>query len=107
MVTHQQVDQGRWLVSKLLGLMDAHGYAGLATMICFFGALNCVGLSILGEYLWRVFENSTRRPLDILAGSAKMREAIEGGVHAAEIAATWRDDEVAFRALCAPYLRYA
>lgn len=46
-------------------------------------------------------------PIDILAGSAKMREAIQGGVHAAEIAATWRDDEVAFRALRAPYLRYA
>lgn len=46
-------------------------------------------------------------PIDILAGSAKMRQAIERGAHAADIAATWQTDEAAFRARRAPYLRYA
>ena len=46
-------------------------------------------------------------PIDILAGSTRMREAIEAGARAADIAATWQADEAAFRALRAPYLRYA
>lgn len=46
-------------------------------------------------------------PIDILAGSSRLREAIERGGHARDIAATWRDDEAAFLARRAPYLRYA
>jgi len=46
-------------------------------------------------------------PIDILAGSSRLREAIERGGHARDIAATWSDDEAAFLARRAPYLRYA
>jgi len=28
----------------------------------FFGGLNSLGIGILGEYLWRTFENTKRRP---------------------------------------------
>ncbi len=46
-------------------------------------------------------------PIDILAGSSVMREALERGASAETIAGGWRDDEAAFRALRAPYLLYA
>lgn len=46
-------------------------------------------------------------PIDILAGASTLRTAIERGDAAADIAATWRDDEAAFRTLRTPYLRYA
>lgn len=43
------------------------GYTALALIIMFFGGLNCFGLGILGEYVWRAFENTKRRPLQIVA----------------------------------------
>ena len=45
-------------------------------------------------------------PVDILAGSSVMREALERGATAAAIAEAWRGDEAAFQALRAPYLIY-
>jgi len=50
------------LVSKLLFLIPVPGYAATATLIVFFGALNCFGFGVLGGYLWRTFENSKGRP---------------------------------------------
>ena len=46
-------------------------------------------------------------PIDILAGSSRLRTAIESGATADAIAASWQDDEEAFRRLRAPYLLYA
>jgi uncharacterized protein YbbC (DUF1343 family) len=45
-------------------------------------------------------------PIDILAGSAVLREQIETGVEIEAIAASWRDDEEAFRRTRATYLLY-
>lgn len=45
-------------------------------------------------------------PIDILAGSAQLREQIEAGMDARSIAASWADDEAAFTALRTPYLLY-
>jgi uncharacterized protein YbbC (DUF1343 family) len=45
-------------------------------------------------------------PIDILAGSSRLRERIEAGDSTAAIAASWRDDEERFRALRAPFLLY-
>jgi len=50
------------LLSKLFHSIPVPGYAATATLIVFFGGLNCLGLGILGGYLWRTFENSKRRP---------------------------------------------
>lgn len=46
-------------------------------------------------------------PIDILAGSARLREWLERGASAEDLAASWHGDEAAFRTLRAPYLRYA
>ncbi len=45
-------------------------------------------------------------PIDILAGSSRLREQIESGVPPLEIAHSWRDDEAAFRTLREPFLLY-
>jgi hypothetical protein len=38
--------------------------------VVFFGALNCLGLGIIGGYVWRTFENSKQRPGFIVASHA-------------------------------------
>jgi uncharacterized protein YbbC (DUF1343 family) len=48
-----------------------------------------------------------KMPIDILAGSDELRRQIESGVAVREIAASWKEDEAAFRRLRAPYLLYA
>jgi uncharacterized protein YbbC (DUF1343 family) len=46
-------------------------------------------------------------PIDILAGSDALRRQIEADMPATEIAASWKDDEDAFRTLREPYLLYS
>ena len=50
------------LIAKLTGRIDVPGYTAEVITIVFFGGLNSLGLSLIGEYLWRAFENSKRRP---------------------------------------------
>jgi uncharacterized protein YbbC (DUF1343 family) len=45
-------------------------------------------------------------PIDILAGSAQLRQQIEAGESAAAIARGWSDDEAAFRRLREKHLLY-
>jgi len=47
-----------------------------------------------------------KMPIDILAGSDAFRHQIESGVPVADIAASWRDDEEAFKTLRQPFLLY-
>jgi uncharacterized protein YbbC (DUF1343 family) len=61
------------------------------------------------RYAWRQppyeYEHD-KMPIDILAGSDVLRQQIESGVAITEIAASWNDDEAAFRRLRQPYLLY-
>lgn len=54
------------LVTKLSGMIPVPGYAATVVLISFFGTLNCLGIGILGSYLWRTFENTKVRPNYIL-----------------------------------------
>lgn len=45
-------------------------------------------------------------PIDILAGSSRLREQVEANTPLKEIADGWREDEDAFRALRQPYVLY-
>ncbi len=61
------------------------------------------------SYAWRPppYEYEHRlMPIDLLAGSSRMREQIEAGASAEAIAQGWRPDEDAFRAARAPFLLY-
>jgi len=60
-------------------------------------------------FAWRPppYEYEERlQPIDILAGSARLRERIDAGESARAIAASWHDDEARFRTLRAPFLLY-
>jgi polyisoprenyl-phosphate glycosyltransferase len=50
------------LVVKATGRIEVPGYAPIILAVMFFGGLNSLGIGILGEYLWRTFENSKDRP---------------------------------------------
>lgn len=54
------------LAARLTGLVDVPGYAGTMLVILFFGALNALGLGVVGTYAWRAFENTKARPLALV-----------------------------------------
>ena len=61
------------------------------------------------RFLWRPPPYEYERdklPIDILAGSAELREQIEAQVPLADIAASWRSGEAEFAATIRPYLLY-
>lgn len=53
------------VVSRFLGMIDVSGYAAIMATIIFFGALNILGIGIVGAYSHRAYENSKNRPLAI------------------------------------------
>jgi glycosyltransferase involved in cell wall biosynthesis len=50
------------LVARLAGTVEVPGYTATVLTVMFFGGLNSFGMGVLGEYLWRTFENTKRRP---------------------------------------------
>lgn len=54
------------LLGRLLGLIHVPGYAATALIITFFGALNSLGLGLVGTYAWRAYENTKARPLAVI-----------------------------------------
>ena len=75
-----------------------------AALIQMFRRLNPKG------FAWRQppyeYEHE-KLPIDILAGSDRLRQQIESDVSPSEIAGSWRADEDAFRRLRQPFLLYA
>jgi len=67
------------LVAKFAGGIDVPGYAATMLVIVFFGALNMIGLGILGSYTWRAFENTKRRPGFVIASQARFPAEERGG----------------------------
>lgn len=55
------------LTCRVYGIGVVPGYAGTMLTILFFGALNLFGLGVVGNYAWRGYENTKRRPLNIVA----------------------------------------
>ena len=52
--------------ARLTGIISEPGYATTVLLIAGFGALNALGLSVVGAYAWRAFENTKQRPLAIV-----------------------------------------
>jgi len=50
------------LVDRLIHPGVPHGTATIVVVIGFFGSLNLLAISLVGEYLWRTFEEVKRRP---------------------------------------------
>lgn len=71
------------LVARLAGAIAIPGYAATSILIVFFGGLNALGLGVIGEYVWRTFENTKGRPGYVVArredfgGTDRFREAVD------------------------------
>jgi polyisoprenyl-phosphate glycosyltransferase len=55
------------IASRLTGRVPIPGYTITVVLIMFFGGINAMGLSLLGAYLWRAFDNTKRRPAYLVA----------------------------------------
>lgn len=53
------------IAAKFLGEVPVPGYAGTMLAVLFFGGLNALGLGLVGNYAWRAYDNTKRRPLSI------------------------------------------
>lgn len=65
------------IVAKLSGVVEVPGYAGTMLAILFFGALNALGLGVVGTYAWRAFENTKARPLAIIQDEEWFNEEVK------------------------------
>ena len=63
------------VVARLSGWVEVPGYAATMLAILFFGALNALGLGVVGTYAWRAFENTKARPLAVVL----VDDSFEGG----------------------------
>lgn len=54
------------LLAKVFGNIPVPGYTATVLTVIFFGALNSLGLGIVGAYAWRAFENTKNRPLAVV-----------------------------------------
>ena len=50
------------LLARLTGRIQVPGYSPIVLTIIFFGSINLVCLGIVGTYVWRVYENTKKRP---------------------------------------------
>ena len=55
------------IISRLTGKTPVPGYTITVILIMFFGGMHSIGLSVLGGYLWRAFENTKARPNYLVA----------------------------------------
>ena len=67
------------LTMRLLGDVAVPGYAATIVVITFFGALNILGLGLVGSYAWRTYENTKRRPLSIIQSARTFPGATQPG----------------------------
>lgn len=54
------------LFIHVFGTISVPGYTATVLMVMFFGGLNSLGLGIVGNYAWRAFENTKRRPIAVV-----------------------------------------
>lgn len=68
------------LTARLLGMIAVPGYAMTILTITFFGAVNLLGLGIVGSYAWRAYENTKGRPLAVVLRAEYFGEKVGASV---------------------------
>jgi polyisoprenyl-phosphate glycosyltransferase len=63
------------MIGHFMGRINVPGYAATMLVVLFFGALNLLGIGLVGIYAWRSYENSKQRPLAIVSRSFENRGA--------------------------------
>jgi dolichol-phosphate mannosyltransferase len=66
----------RWMITGYSG--EVQGWTSTAVLITFFSSLILFSLGIIGEYLWRIFDNTKQRPLFVIDRVVEAKEADEG-----------------------------
>jgi dolichol-phosphate mannosyltransferase len=51
------------------------GWTSLLVSTCFFGALNALGIAVLGEYVLRIYDQVRARPLFLVARTVNLPAA--------------------------------
>ena len=54
------------LAARLSGQIEVPGYTPIILAVLFFSSLNLFGLGIIGNYVWRSYENTKKRPLAVV-----------------------------------------
>ncbi len=54
------------ITSKISGNITVPGYTATLLIVTFFSSLNLLSIGILGQYIWRTFENTKNRPNTIV-----------------------------------------
>jgi polyisoprenyl-phosphate glycosyltransferase len=49
-----------------MGHIEVSGYTPLMLVLLFSSSAHLIGLSVVGSYVWRTYENSKRRPQSVL-----------------------------------------
>ena len=62
----------------LLGLAPVQGWASLMVVVLIIGGFQMVMLGVLGEYLWRTYDESRRQPRYLLEDSSEEQPARRG-----------------------------
>lgn len=58
---------GAWILTNaFLGRAEVRGFATIVALIAFLLGVVIIMLGIIGEYLWRVFDETTRRPESVI-----------------------------------------
>ncbi len=54
------------IICNLLGKIDTKGYTTIVVLILFFAGMIMAMLGILGEYIWRILDNTRNRPMAVV-----------------------------------------
>ncbi len=64
------------LLARLSGLIQVSGYTTLVLLLVFFSSAILMMQGILGCYIWRIMENTKKRPLSIVASSQSFMPSV-------------------------------
>lgn len=56
------------VIARSFGWIDVPGYAATVLVVLIFSTLNLLSLGLVGNYVYRTYENSKERPLSLVAG---------------------------------------
>ena len=51
------------IIARMFGVIDVEGWSALMVVLLFVSSFQMIALGILGEYLWRILDNTRNRPL--------------------------------------------
>jgi uncharacterized protein YbbC (DUF1343 family) len=87
-------------------VLDRHRFEPVMTGVALIEALRSADVTRFGWKSPPYEYEHDKQPIDVLAGSSTLREAIEAGARAEEIAREWEAGVMAFKTLRTPFLMY-